>query len=150
MKIRSNFLISGFVLILLTCCITNRSGNKTGSTGIADLAGKHWKLTELYGKPFNDTIAEEKPFIVFKMEDSSITGNGGCNSIFGKFLLTEKTLIKISDLGSTKMACDNMASEMRFFEALRSAENWTLKNDTLWLRNQNMQSLAGFIHFAGK
>ena len=150
MKIRSNFLISGFVLILLTCCITNRPGDKTGSTGIADLAGKHWKLTELYGKPFNETIAEQKPFIVFKMEDSSITGNGGCNSLFGKFLPAEKNLIKISNFGSTKMACDNMASEMRYFDALRSAENWILKNDTLLLRDEKMQSLAGFIHVAGK
>jgi heat shock protein HslJ len=146
MKKRFNFLITGSFLILLTCCITNRSGN----TGITDLAGKHWKLTELYGKPFNDTIAEEKPFIVFKMEDSSIAGNGGCNSFFGKFHPAEKNLITISDFGSTKMACENMASEMRFSEALRSAESWTLKNDTLWLCNQKMQSLAGFIHVAGK
>jgi heat shock protein HslJ len=48
------------------------------------------------------------------------------------------------------MACDNMNSEMRFFAALRSAENWLVKSDTLWLRNEKRESLARFIYVAGK
>lgn len=62
--------------------------------------------------------------------DGEISGQGPCNRYFGAF---EGPLpdFRPGPLGATKMACENLAAEIRFFSALSAAERAEIEGDTL-------------------
>lgn len=72
-----------------------------------DLEGKEWKLEFLRKDGIQYGIEEEIPTIRFE-EEGRVTGFGGCNNYFGNYTLDGRTL-RFSDLGSTKMLCQNTA-----------------------------------------
>jgi heat shock protein HslJ len=138
-------------VICISACTSNKSGNKTAAASFSDLTGKYWKLTSLDGKIFvKDSLSEAEPHIVFKSEDKSLAGNGGCNTIYAKYRTGDKNKISVYDLVSTKMACDNMNAEMQLFDALKETDSWQVKNDTLLLQNSRQEIIAGFVAVPGK
>jgi heat shock protein HslJ len=89
-----------------------------GSRIEGDLAGKyilnkeqptilnrHWKLTELMGKPVKpDNTKEKEPFIIFNEEGHRYSGNGGCNNFSGTFKLSDPNRITFAKGITTQMA----------------------------------------------
>jgi heat shock protein HslJ len=75
------------------------------------------------GRPVIDSSAST---ITFEA-DGRVSGRGGCNRYFGTST-TAGELLSVGALGSTKMACAPalMDQETRFFQALGSAERWTI------------------------
>jgi heat shock protein HslJ len=66
--------------------------------------------------------------------DGRVHGRGGCNRYFGAATIDGEQM-SFGPLGSTKMACAPavMDQEARFFQALESAERWSLDEDGLLL-----------------
>lgn len=60
-----------------------------------------WVLVELKNKP----VAQSRAFIEFNAAENRITGNAGCNRMFGTAEMADKNRIKFSDIGTTKMFC---------------------------------------------
>jgi heat shock protein HslJ len=108
----------------------------------AALYARSWKLIELDGTPIGATNKE--PHMILQPAENRVSGNGGCNSFFGTFEHPAFSRIKFSAIGSTKMACPNMEVETRFFQALEQANNYTIKEDTLSLRKDQVVS-AKFV-----
>lgn len=116
-----------------------------------EITEKYWKLIELNGKEVvlgkNQDFA---PHLTLKNENSRVFGQGGCNSFQGSHEISEGNKIKFSKMASTKMFCDYMETEQALFNVLEIAENYSVKNDTVTLKNAAMISLAKFQLIYGK
>jgi heat shock protein HslJ len=66
--------------------------------------------------------------------DGRVHGQGGCNRYLGSSTV-DGTQMAVGPLGATRMACAEalMDQERRFFQALQSAERWTIDEDGLLL-----------------
>lgn len=91
----------------------------TDDIEVEDLAGKEWKLVSLKSGGTSYGIEDKVPTINFET-DGKIKGNGGCNNYFGNFSLDGRTL-SFSDIGSTRMACEEtMDLEGAFLKVLEN------------------------------
>lgn len=110
-----------------------------------EIAEKYWKLIELNGQKIilgkNQDFA---PHLTLKKENSRVFGNGGCNSFQGSYEISEGKKIKFSKIASTKMFCDQMEMEQTLLNVLEMADNYSVKNDTVALKNAAMVSFAKF------
>lgn len=99
----------------------------------SDFFGTHWKLTQIEGKPVNS----DRAFIKFDDEKISAGGNGGCN-VFGGDLEKNGGRIKITNVISTKMFCENGSDvENKFFARLDRVDRFEIKNGKLFLQAKN-------------
>jgi heat shock protein HslJ len=89
----------------------------TDDIAMEDLLDKEWKLEFL--KSNNTQIGIEKSIPTLRFgTDAKISGNGGCNNFFGTFKLDGRGL-KVGDLGSTRMMCEeNMELEDAYLKVL--------------------------------
>jgi putative lipoprotein len=96
----------------------------------ASLIGTSWRAETILGRPVIDIAAST----VTIGADGQVTGSGGCNRYFGPAEIGGGRL-SFGLLGATQMACSEaiMDQEMRFFEALSSAERWELDEHGLLL-----------------
>ena len=109
-----------------------------------NLVEKYWKLTELYGEPVNTTEGGREAHIIFNKEENRITGNSGCNTFNGSFTLKPGNRISFSKTMSTMMMCANMETEMKMYQVLEAADNYTINGDKLVLNKARMAPLARF------
>jgi putative lipoprotein len=88
-----------------------------------ELTGTSWRAETIMGGPVFDAQAST---ITFE-PDGRVAGRGGCNRYFGT-RTTQGDRLSLGSLGATKMACAEslMDQEARFFQALESAERWTI------------------------
>lgn len=112
----------------------------------ASVTDVFWSLTEMMGKPVVLAPDTKMVFVRFNSKDNRIDGNAGCNNMFGKFELGDNERIKVSGLGSTKMACEGtrMEIENNFMKVLEMADSYFIKGDTLQLFKARMAPLAKF------
>jgi heat shock protein HslJ len=96
----------------------------------AGLTGTTWRAEIIMGRRVIDASAST---ITFE-SDGRVHGRGGCNRYFGSSTIDGEQ-VSFSALGSTKMACAPalMEQEARFFQALESAERWTIDQHGLLL-----------------
>ncbi len=88
--------------------VENPNGNNS------DLSPRVWKLMKVEGVAVNASKAS----ISFNLEKNTVGGNGGCNG-FGGDLAKKGNEIKISQIISTKMFCDQTSEiENKFLENL--------------------------------
>ena len=94
------------------------------------LTGTTWRAETIMGRPVVDSSASTISFEA----DNRVQGRGGCNRYFGTSTITGEQ-VSFGAMGSTKMACAPalMDQEMRFFQALQSAERWTIDQRGLLL-----------------
>jgi heat shock protein HslJ len=140
-----------FALSLLTIlpgCIRSTKSKEIGigvsyETIITD---KYWKLLQLKGKTIAAVEGQVKePGFFLDGKDKKISGNGGCNTFFGTYSLSEGSRISFSEIGSTKMACPDMDTESHFLQVLSETDNYALWGDTLVLYKGKMGPLAKLV-----
>jgi heat shock protein HslJ len=85
-----------------------------------ELSGIHWILLRIEGEKVNTT----KAFIQFDETKKSAGGNGGCNAFGGSFSKNGYQ-IKISQIMSTKMFCEETSGiENKFLENLEKVTSY--------------------------
>ncbi len=126
MKKAVNLLAALFITALAVSC---------GSTKEVDpltiLTGKTWELSKINGKNADASMYRELPYVSFS-NDHKIMGKGGCNSFSGSYNLNDEGGLNVSQVMSTKMACEGV-SENEFFAALEKANNTKIDPDKLVL-----------------
>ena len=143
---RGKFFSFLFITILasLTSCLTaNKSTTITPS-----IDGKYWKLVELNGEKVQPgEQLKKEPHMILNASEKRVNGNGGCNSFFGSYDLQAGNGISFSKIGSTKMACapDIMQVEYKLFQAFEMTGKYTVSNDSLFLMNKDMSTVAKFV-----
>lgn len=109
------------------------------------ISEKYWKLIELNEKKIIlEKNQDTAPHLILNDENSLVYGNGGCNDIHGFYELAEGNKIKFSKIATTKMFCNYMEMEQALLNVLERTDNYSVKNDTVTLKNATMVSLAKF------
>jgi heat shock protein HslJ len=129
-------------MLVISACMTAKT-----NTTKEEITNRYWKLTALNGEPVVPVPnGGREPHMRLNPADQRVSGNGGCNSFGGKFSLQENNGISFSQVFSTQMACDNLATEAAFFKALNAANEYRVLNDTLWLKKKgDSGELAKFV-----
>jgi heat shock protein HslJ len=86
----------------------------------AGIGGVRWELTEMNGR----TVKNPRAFIEFDETGSRLSGNAGCNRMFGKYELSGQRF-KARQIGTTRMACTGNGasrSEAEFLDTLGKAD----------------------------
>ncbi len=112
-KSLSILLLCGLTAILFSACKTSKATAETRR----HLRDTQWELKSIQGQVLDETSLNEKPYIVFK-SDNSYSGNTGCNLFFGTYFNKKKKL-ELNLGGSTKMLCADMETERAYLNALK-------------------------------
>ena len=93
-----------------------------------------WVLSDLPGEALTAESFENGhvPIMEINMQDSTLSGNGGCNSFHGQFSIVDGRFIP-GDLMSTKRYCGENNREPDFFNALQGSFEVDIENHTLYL-----------------
>lgn len=97
--------------------------------------GKHLTVVEMTGTPVQTSGSTSDAHLIFNSENGVINGSGGCNRIFGHYDLDRKNAIRFSEVGATKMACQNMDFENRFLDLLDQVRYYEFKDNMMLLKN---------------
>lgn len=90
------------------------------------LAGRYWKAIEIMGIPVVMTEGmKQEPYIKFG-KDGSIKAHGGCNAIFGNYVLGFKNFIEMTDFSQTEMECAFESYDKSLLEALNYGKQYLL------------------------
>ena len=108
------------------------------------LLDTHWRLVQLGGELVDNPAGERDAHIVLTSTSNSVTGNTGCNRMFGHYAL-ENDMLKFDGLGGTKMFCEaRMKLEESFNNALLSVLRWKIAGHTLELLDESGKAVATF------
>ena len=139
-KMKNILIMSIIYLLCINACKTGKKpAEETTGKYVPEkvdpaLVEKYWKLVELYGKPVAVTDSNAKEaHIIFKTEDNRFNGDAGCNRFSGAYHVKESGGIGFSQTIATRMMCLNMDVETQFLQALRTADTYAVRKDTLEL-----------------
>lgn len=109
----------------------------------ASLTNTYWKLVSVGGEMYRHVGANREPHLKLLERDNAVTGFGGCNGYSGRIELADG-MLRFSDLAVTQRAClEGMEIESRFLAALREANRYAIRGDTLRLLRDD-EDVLGF------
>jgi heat shock protein HslJ len=98
--------------------------------GSKALTANSWKLKTMNGNELNLSSVKEISLVFDKA--GKISGFGGCNNYFGTYT-SAGDMLTFSDIGSTKMACDDMGIESNYFNLIKKTDKYKAANGVLTL-----------------
>ena len=102
-----------------------------------DWGNQRWTLIELKGVPVQLSGSRRDAYIEFLTREKRFSGNGGCNSTNGAYILDKKSSIHFTDVISTKMSCPDIAFENTFLATLNKVNRYEINGSTLLLKDGN-------------
>ena len=130
-----------FVMLIVAtmvagCCSPCRSRVKNAKA----LEGTTWHLVKVGGESV--TLPDNEFNII--LNENGLGGRGACNSLLGQYATGDKSALRFSHLGSTKMLCPhNEALEMQLMQILSKTTHYDIDYDMLMLM-QNGEIIAVF------
>lgn len=97
--------------------------------------GKHLTVVEMMGTPVQTSGSTSNAHLIFNSQNGVVNGSGGCNTIFGEYKLDKKKSIRFSEVGATRMACQNMNFENRFLDLLDQVRSYEIDDNMMLLKN---------------
>ncbi|MCW3162506.1 META domain-containing protein [Chryseobacterium oryctis] len=115
--------------VLVSCgTMSSPSASKVGKAQ-PSLANTKWTLV--------DNVKGKIPTL--NIEGEKISGNAGCNNYFGTAKVDASTGdFAAGQMGSTRMACDNMSVEQNFLDMMGKANKYVVSGNTLELYKDNL------------
>lgn len=108
----------------------------------APFEGKKMEVYELMGNKVEEGM-KGQPFIQFDAAEKRVSGYAGCNNFFGGYTLSEGQKLSFGQMGATKMACEDMTTEDRLFNALSKVDSYAVGEDgTVSLNRARMAPLV--------
>ncbi|MCO4292875.1 META domain-containing protein [Solitalea sp. MAHUQ-68] len=103
------------------------------STKNTSLYNSRWELNEVQGVVIDYMVnPKAEIYLTFDEAKNQFNGSTGCNTIAGKLTVNENKM-NLSELSSTKMACEKMRAERLYLSLLESVDNYKLRGSTLTL-----------------
>lgn len=83
----------------------------------------------------NDTLHPEGaiPILRFSGQQNQVLGFTGCNRMFGTFRWEPDGMLTVQDIGTTKMFCENFATEAQFLKSLEGTHPLKIDGNRLEL-----------------
>lgn len=118
------------ISLLVIALIVISCGAISGGKKQASLVNTKWTLVD-------KSITSKIPTL--SVEANRITGSGGCNKYFSDLVLNaENGNFVVGNVGSTKMACDDMMTEQNYFNLLQQVNKYQVKEGYLELYKDNL------------
>lgn len=146
MKTSSRWIAAGLVVLttLSACSLVNPPPATLAHAASVSLFDTHWRLVRLGERLIDNPAGDRDAFLQVTSTNNSISGNSGCNRMFGHYVL-ENDMLKFDGLGGTKMACEGrMELEQSFLNALMATLTWKITDRTLELRDETNKPVATF------
>lgn len=122
-----------FAALCLCACAASRT--------VDGMAGE-WNVTELNGQGI--TPGDGTPFLGFDVKEGTLYGFTGCNRLTG--VLDARSFAAgeadFSNLGMTRMICQDDRYEASFIEALGKVKKVEVKGSTMYLNDVNGKTLV--------
>ena len=137
-------------IIVLVSLTINKIGFDSGTsekTSVrmdAPLVGTQWTLVELSNTKIPTNAMSNGIFFILR-KDSTVSGNGGCNTFTTRYALGKNNRIQFGEMVRTNVSCEAIAIEQKFINALASADHYHLTGDTLLLNRGASMNLAKFV-----
>lgn len=104
-----------------------------------------WRLVEIQGRTVSRLDKNKKPIqLRLNSKENRVNGFAGCNNFWGSFNLQNGNRISFSKMASTLMACPDLQLETELYRVLEKVDNYTIKNNSLYLNKAKMAPLAKF------
>jgi heat shock protein HslJ len=136
------------LLVVLTtlagCSLVRPPPPVVAGAAAVPLLDTHWRLVQLGGELMDNPAGERDAHIVLVSANNAVTGDSGCNRLFGHYAL-ENDMLKFDGVGGTKMFCEaRMALEQSLTNALMSTLSWKITGRALELRDETGKAVATF------
>lgn len=134
--------IIGF--LFLKSCSTNQTGNTDNQTLNLDLSGS-WNLSHFDDASeltMSEAFPTKKPTLVLESISKKLTGNTGCNQMFGSFT-TEQNKVSFSNIGSTRMYCEGV-KETEYLNLLKTVETYKIVENQLIFMDKNGKEILKY------
>lgn len=132
--------------LTISGCHTPRVSEKVAGAAAVPLVDTQWRLTQLGGQVVANSAGASAVTLRLEAQNPRITGFGGCNRMFGGYLLNGGQL-RFEQVGATKMACveaGRMKLEDDYFQMLTQVSGWKIADSTLTLLDADGAPLATF------
>ncbi|MBQ0152894.1 MAG: META domain-containing protein [Chryseobacterium sp.] len=124
-----NIFLGLFAAAVLASCGTMSSTTSKVGKSQPSITNSKWTLA--------DNVKGKTPTL--NIEAGKVTGNAGCNNYFGTLSSeTNSGSFAASQMGSTRMACDNMSVEKNFLEMMQKANKYVVSGTTLELYKDDL------------
>lgn len=106
------------------------SCSSSGTTGTSNsIKNTKWMLESMNGERIDTMYLTSGNAISLNFADSSkMNGKAPCNSYFSAYTLSGQN-ISFGAIGATRMACDNLDMEQRYFAFLGGVTRYSLSNN---------------------
>ncbi len=140
-------LVITLISFSVLACKTNKKDKAIKIEESQDLENRVWQLLSLVNE--NETIKAKQfqriPEINFSVSEMKISGNDGCNRMFGKIESIESNRISFGSIGGTKKYCpQTMQLTKAFLKALKLTYNYKISENKLSFFNENNELLLVF------
>jgi heat shock protein HslJ len=139
MKHLKHLLIS--LILITSACTAAETRNDEG-----DLVNTQWKLVS-FGEPGSEKpVIEGSPITIEFTEGGQAGGSAGCNSYGGTYTVQDD-MLQFGEIVSTLMACADQAvmeQEQQYLQALNTAGQFTVINDTLTIWYEDDKGVLNF------
>lgn len=127
------FVIASVAATVLTAC----DGNEGKIT--ANQLNGEWEPVWIYDV---DSIIGDIPFLGFDTKVEGLYGSTGCNRLMGTYTLSDADLcdcnrIEFNQVGTTRMMCEDMATEKAMLTALDNASYCSFENSIITISDSD-------------
>lgn len=139
---KSLVILSLFGVFALQSCTTSKQ-NKTTHPNI----NGNWELSFIYEDSeadINKDFPQKLPVLNFETKTQSVSGNDGCNQLFGSFS-TNQNEISFSQLGVTNMFCEGV-KDFAYRQTLNTAKNFLIEDNQLTFYNENGDVILKYVN----
>ena len=128
-------------LLSLHSCASQAESNQTLNL---DLSG-NWTLLHIHES--SETTVDEgfpnkKPNLILEAISKKVTGNSGCNQLFGSFT-TQQNRISFEGMGMTKMYCEGV-KENEYVDLINKVKTYTIIDNQLILMDEEGTQLLKY------
>jgi heat shock protein HslJ len=120
----------------------------TYDAGLTTLEGSSWTATGINNGTGGVETSDATGTVTSDFgADGALSGFGGCNDYNGTYTVSDDGGIAITDVASTRKACDDaaMTVEGRFLAALAEVATYEITGDTLTLRDSSGAAQVTYV-----
>jgi heat shock protein HslJ len=125
-----------FLITVLAGCKLFRDGEVDESGSDPLLERYEWRVDHLE-RHLPGVLADRDLTLRFDTINHTITADGGCNLLSGKYSIGINRKLDFRALSSTKLSCPQIQLEQLFYNALQSTDRYEVDQQTLLLYQGN-------------
>lgn len=133
--------------LTIAACASSAPPESVRGAASAPLINTQWNLAQLGDQVVSGSEGANAVGLKLDAQNPRVTGFGGCNRMFGGYLLNGEEL-KFDQVGATKMACldqSRMRLEQSYFDMLSRVARWKITGNNLALLDTEGATLGTFV-----